>query len=218
MKPYTTALAMILVAMILSPVSLDLSLDGLSLKSPLRAAESGAQTAKGGTKHDSPKRSTSSTTEIGGASIGSRLSPQDVRELLVRHNSAREEVGAGPLTWSSGLAAYAQEWADHLASTGCKMQHRPGSGKWKQEHGENLLLGTVGYHGVVDAVTSWEGEKANYHGEPIDISTVSGWGHYTQLVWRNTKRLGCAKVECGHNVIIVCNYDPRGNILGQTPY
>ena len=127
-------------------------------------------------------------------------------------------MGVGPLTWSGRLGVYAQEWADHLASTGCRMEHRPATGKWKQKHGENLLIGTVGYHGVVDAVASWESEKANYRGEPIDMSTVSGWGHYTQLVWRTTKRLGCAKAECGRSVIIVCNYDPRGNILGQTPY
>jgi pathogenesis-related protein 1 len=217
MKPCIFPLAMILVAIILSPISFDLSAGGPILKSPLRAAESGTQTASA-TKQDNSRRSAPRATETDANSIGSRLSPQDVRELLLRHNRAREEVGVGPLTWSSGLAVYAQEWADHLASTSCKMEHRPGSGKWKQEHGENLLIGTVGYHGVVDAVASWEGEKANYHGESVDISTISGWGHYTQLVWRNTKRLGCAKVECGRSVIIVCNYDPRGNILGQTPY
>ena len=98
------------------------------------------------------------------------------------------------------------------------MEHRPRYGRWKQEHGENLLIGTIGYHGVVDAVGAWESEKGNYHGDPVDMSNLSGSGHYTQLVWRNTKQLGCAKVECGSRVIIVCNYDSPGNVLGRTPY
>jgi pathogenesis-related protein 1 len=218
MKPCTITLSIVFVAIILSPVSIDVCVDRLSIRTLLWAAEPSTQTSKTTAKCDSPKKSASRPTETDGTSIGSRLSRQDVQNLLVLHNKAREEAGVSPLTWSIKLAVYAQEWADHLASTGCKMEHRPGYGKWKQEHGENLLTGTVGYHGVADAVASWEREKANYHGEPIDTSTVSLWGHYTQLVWRNTRRLGCAKAECGRNVIIVCNYDPRGNIIGQTPY
>jgi hypothetical protein len=31
-----------------------------------------------------------------------------------------------------------QAWADELASSGCMMKHRPHSGKWEQEYGENI--------------------------------------------------------------------------------
>jgi pathogenesis-related protein 1 len=97
------------------------------------------------------------------------------------------------------------------------MEHRPGSGRWKQEHGENLFMGAAQYYGVTDAVAMWAREKSAYHGKPIEMSTLHAYGHYTQLVWKNTRRLGCAKAESGGNVIIVCNYDPPGNVLGQTP-
>ncbi len=85
-------------------------------------------------------------------------------------------------------------------------------------HGENLFMGTAGYYGVADAVAMWEKEKSAYDGGPIGGSNIGAYGHYTQLVWRSTRRVGCAKVECGGNVIIVCNYDPPGNVLGQRPY
>jgi pathogenesis-related protein 1 len=146
------------------------------------------------------------------------LTAQEVRQLLAAHNTARAEVGTAPLVWSDGLARYAQEWADHLASTRCGIEHRPSSGKWKREHGENLFMGTAGYYGVSDAVAAWEKEKSAYHGEAIDMSNFYSCGHYTQLIWGNTRSIGCAKAQCGSNVIIVCNYDPPGNILGRRPH
>lgn len=79
-------------------------------------------------------------------------------------------------------------------------------------------MGTAGHYGVADAVAMWEQERSVYDGGRIDESNVYACGHYTQLVWRSTKRVGCAKVICAGNVIIVCNYDPPGNFLGQEPY
>ncbi len=150
--------------------------------------------------------------------VGSLLTPLEERQLLASHNRARAEVGIAPVVWSSTLAIYAQEWANHLGSTSGRMEHRPHWGKWKQEHGENLFIGTAGYYGLADAVAAWEREKWVYDGRAVDESNVHAFGHYTQLIWRNTRRIGCAKVECAGNVIVVCNYDPPGNVLGQTPY
>lgn len=151
-------------------------------------------------------------------SIGSRLSSEEVRTLLALHNRVREEVGVGPLAWSAGLAIYAQSWADHLASTSCRMEHRPRAGRWKQIYGENLLMGKTGHHGVADAVRAWEREKHLYHGAALNQSNWHPSGHYTQMVWRTTRLIGCAKSKCRDNVIVVCNYDPPGNVLGQKPY
>ena len=150
--------------------------------------------------------------------IGSRLTAEEMGKLITLHNKARADVGVKPLAWSKNLAVYAQSWADHLASTSCRMEHRPRSGQWKQEHGENLLIGTVGHHGVVDAVRAWEGEKSMYCGGALNSSNWYPSGHYTQMVWKNTRQIGCAKVVCRGNVIVVCNYDPPGNVLGQKPY
>lgn len=153
-----------------------------------------------------------------GISIGSNLTVQEVEDLLQAHNKARAEVGVGPLRWSKEIAIYAQEWAAHLASTKCWLEHRPRSGTWKQVYGENLFMGTAGYYDVADAVKAWEGEKAYYSGEPLNYSNWKESGHYTQLVWKDTTHIGCAKAECKGNMIVVCNYDPPGNVLGQKPY
>jgi pathogenesis-related protein 1 len=151
-------------------------------------------------------------------SIGSDLSSQEVRQVVDMHNRIRADVGVGPVSWSNKLAAYAQRWADRLASTHCALKHRPSSGEWKQLCGENLFMGTVGRYGVVDAVKAWESEKAHYRGQPLHPSDSYDIGHYTQMVWRHSKQIGCAKAECLGNLIVVCNYDPPGNVLGQKPY
>lgn len=206
-----------IVVLILGPVSPGRSQGRTGLETVPRWSESQAATGKTAVNRHA-LRSNSDPARMRGESIGPHLTPQEVRQLLASHNRARAEVGLAPLVWSDGLAMYAHEWADHLASTSRRMEHRPYSGRWKQEHGENLFMGTAGYYGVADAVAMWEREKSVYDGGPIAESNVHACGHYTQLVWRNTKRIGCAKVECAGNVIIVCNYDPPGNVLGRTPY
>lgn len=159
-----------------------------------------------------------SDTLINRSSIGSKLSLQEVRRLINLHNRVRADAGAGPLSWSGELAIYAQKWADHLASKGCRMEHRPHSGKWKQKYGENLFAGTSAYYDVDDAVIMWESEKKYYQGEALNASNWYASGHYTQVIWKNTQRVGCARAECNNGtMIVVCNYDPPGNVLGQRP-
>ena len=205
MKTCQILFAATLIVFILGPISLD--------RGPGRPtlwwAESQAASGKTALRRSNSRAA---------GSVGSHLTPQEVRQLLTSHNKARARVGLAPLMWSEGLATYAREWADHLASTSRRMEHRPHSGMWKQVHGENLFMGTAGYYGVADAAAAWERERPAYDGRIIDGSNLYACGHYTQLVWRNSKRIGCAKVECAGNVIIVCNYDPPGNVLGQTPY
>ena len=175
------------------------------------------QMAKG-VKPDTTSHESPSGNEANPPSTGSRLSAAEVQTLLDLHNKVRSDVNVGPLSWSDELASYAQKWADHLASTGCQMEHRPRSGEWKQLYGENLFIGTSGHYSVADALTSWENEKNYYSGGPIDRSNYMNIGHYTQVIWQNTMRLGCASALCNGDMIVVCNYDPPGNFLGQKPY
>jgi hypothetical protein len=44
-------------------------------------------------------------------------------------------------------------------------------------------------------------------------------GHFTQLVWKNTTSMGCARKECNKDDApgwyVACEYWPRGNVVGQ---
>jgi uncharacterized protein YkwD len=193
-------------------------LDEPALGTILRFMEWNVYTTIALATSDNRQTTNTDATIMDRLSIGSNLSLQEVQELLRLHNKVRADVGVRPLTWSKKLAIYAQEWANHVASTNCKLTHRPTSGKWKQEYGENLVMGTGGSYGVADAVKEWQSEKQYYRGQTLNPSNWYDSGHYTQMVWKNSEEMGCAKVECNGNIIVVCNYDPPGNILGQKPY
>jgi len=146
------------------------------------------------------------------------VSKHDIKVLLREHNRVRADVGVGKLTWSKKLGRYAQAWTDHLAATSCEMQHRPREGKWKQHHGENLFIGTAGFYSVREAVLAWESEKSDYRYGVFNGSSRKPIGHYTQVIWKNTTRVGCGQTLCNGNLIVACNYDPPGNWIGQKPY
>jgi pathogenesis-related protein 1 len=149
---------------------------------------------------------------VAGRAVGSKMSGADARALLDHHNKARVAVGLKPLRWSSPVATHAQKWAEKLAATTCRMEHSSDS-----DYGENLYKGTQGHFTALDASRAWEAEKKDLDG-PLTRSNLKAVGHYTQMVWRETARIGCGEATCDKNLIVVCNYDPPGNYLGRKPY
>lgn len=141
------------------------------------------------------------------------LSEQEQLALLKYHNKIRVKVNLTPLTWSKELTQYAKNWVSNLANNGCKLQHSS-----EANYGENLFMGTLGHYTVIDGIKSWEKEKVGYLGEALNSANWRKIGHYTQIVWHNTTELGCAKTACNNNLIMVCNYNPAGNYMGQKPY
>ena len=145
------------------------------------------------------------------------LDGDEEQSVLSYHNQVRASVKVPPLSWSNELAQYAAKRAATLASQGCTLQHSK-----DLSYGENLFMHSSSqddkHQAVIDAASSWESEKVNYSGETLHKANWSQAGHYTQMVWRNTSQLGCAKVACSDQLIVVCNYNPAGNKLGKKPY
>ncbi|XP_077233493.1 pathogenesis-related protein PRB1-2-like [Tasmannia lanceolata] len=136
-------------------------------------------------------------------------SPQD---YLNPHNAARAQVGVGPMTWDNTVAAYAQNYANQRIGD-CQLMHSGGP------YGENIFWGSGGDFTAVDAVNAWVNERGDYNYAANACASGKQCGHYTQVVWRNSVRLGCARVRCNSGAIfITCNYDPPGNFVGQRPY
>jgi pathogenesis-related protein 1 len=151
------------------------------------------------------------------APIGSNLTREQKRSLMLIHSRIRADVGVARLTWSAELAAFAQEWADQLAAASCTPKHRPASGQWRQRYGENIYMGMTSSSPETDAMETWESEKQYFKGQPLSTSDLRAI-HYTQIVWKTTTQVGCAVVECEDNVVVVCNYAPAGNTIGQKPF
>ncbi|XP_010068342.2 basic form of pathogenesis-related protein 1 [Eucalyptus grandis] len=135
-------------------------------------------------------------------------SPQD---YLDSHNVARKQVGVANVTWDNALATYAQSYANQRVGD-CSLVHSNGP------YGENLAKGTSTFTGTY-AVSLWVAEKQNYNYNTNTCSSGCDCLHYTQMVWRDSVRVGCARVQCNNGWwYVVCNYDPPGNYEGELPY
>lgn len=127
--------------------------------------------------------------------------------------------------WSEKLAADAKSWADHLVTlnqgkpidklTQSDLVHSTGTGQ-----GENLSERGVWGSGPVSPPST----ESLVHGR--NSWTPMG-GHYTQMVWKNTKEVGCATAtsngkasngDSGLAVYLVCRYSPPGNMAGEKPF
>lgn len=161
------------------------------------------------------------TTDGGASGNGNtNAEPAAMMGMTAAHNAVRAGVmpaAAMPLpevTWSAEIAAVAQAYADK-----CVWEHS------SNDYGENLYA-TSGGGTPKDVVGSWASEVADYDYASNSCAANKACGHYTQVVWANTLRIGCGMAKCPDNApwgngpweMWVCNYDPPGNWGGEKPY
>ena len=127
----------------------------------------------------------------------------NINKVLDAHNAQRHKWRASPLKWSASLAQRAQRAVDT-----CKFQHTGA--------GENLYLNSVATTSCEAAVPAWNDEQRFWYlpGNP-DFSLCTG--HWTQVVWKGTREVGCARKYCPglKGTFIACEYNPPGNFLGE---
>jgi len=144
--------------------------------------------------------------------------------MVEEHNTLRATVGVPELRWSDALAHQAAAWADELKKSGCAMKHSHG------KFGENLYWASARRTSTrntpqpikeKDVVANWANEQPWYSAASNTCNAPPGktCGHYTQIVWKGTREVGCAKAVCNDSSQVwVCNYAPAGNVIGQRPY
>jgi pathogenesis-related protein 1 len=149
---------------------------------------------------------------------GSNVLSEEAQKALDFHNKVRADVGSPALQWSAELASYAQAWADHLAAD-CELEHRPYTGPWKQKYGENIFWGGGEDYTVLHASESWYSEIKQYKYSRLTEGNWYKTGHYTQMVWKSTTHVGMGMAVCKSGaILIVANYSPSGNYMGEKPY
>lgn len=136
--------------------------------------------------------------------------------VVALHNQVRWAAGVQPITWDRDLAAAADAYAARLASTGrwghSAQAERPGQG-------ENLWMGTHGAFNLDEMVDAWADEGRMFHaGAFPQVSKTGNWddvGHYTQMIWPGSIRVGCAVRSSARYDYLVCRYSPAGNVMGS---
>ncbi|KAI0120683.1 scp-like extracellular protein [Xylariales sp. AK1849] len=159
------------------------------------------------------------------------VSPTDMASTaLYAHNLHRANHSAPAMAWLDEIAGY----AENTANT-CKFAHdmTQGSGNY----GQNIAMwatsdgaADLGEAGAIDMASQdmwYNGEVTkylpSYYGEATpDMSDFESWGHFSQLVWKDSTSLGCYAKLCAKGTMyadmdawyMVCNYRPAGNVGG----
>ncbi|HEX8239049.1 MAG TPA: CAP domain-containing protein [Allosphingosinicella sp.] len=148
-----------------------------------------------------------------------RLTSLDQR-LLAAHNRERSAAGIAALAWDPELAQEAAAWGEQLAASG-EFEHAPDNGE-EDPQGENLWAGTPGAYAPEEMVGGWIEEKKYFRpGRFPDNSRTGDFadvGHYTQLMWRESDRVGCALARGAEEEVLVCRYRTAGNVVGERPF
>jgi hypothetical protein len=142
----------------------------------------------------------------------SRLSAATVREMLQSHNEVRRQRQIPPLIWSTRLEALAQEWAAHLSAIGA-LEHDRG-----RRVGQNLFVSYGQRVPPAFVVGKWAGESKDYDERRFKCAPGEVCGHFTQIIWRGTKEVGCGVAGGDNGQFWVCDYSPPGNVIGYKPY
>ncbi|KAL5973969.1 Cuticle-degrading protease [Asimina triloba] len=147
------------------------------------------------------------TTALGAGGVGL------ANQFLAPQNAARAVLGMAPLAWDERVARYAA-WYANQRRRDCALKHSNGP------YGENIFWGSGDGWTPGQAVAAWLSERKWYLHAGNRCISGQECGHYTQIVWSRSRRVGCAKVTCsgGGGDFMTCNYDPPGNYIGEKPY
>ncbi|KAE8139845.1 CAP domain-containing protein [Aspergillus pseudotamarii] len=136
----------------------------------------------------------------------------DKQRAVSLHNNHRSSVmpsasNMKSIEWDEGLATAAQQLADS-----CKFEHN--------RAGQNIYEGSDATDLLKQAIEAWHNEQKDYNYDSNTCSPNAVCGHYTQVVWADSSKVGMGvSRRCENGMyIVVANYDPVGNYAGEKPY
>jgi hypothetical protein len=145
--------------------------------------------------------------------LSASFAAQFPARVLAAHNAERARAGASPLVWDNDLGSAAAAYARQMALSG-RFEHSDRS--QRRGTGENLWMGTHGAFSIEAMVGGWASEKGWFRpGTFPNVSSTGNWedvGHYTQMIWPTTTRVGCALASTVRIDYLVCRYAGAGNI------
>ncbi|TGZ51649.1 hypothetical protein CRM22_010727 [Opisthorchis felineus] len=140
--------------------------------------------------------------------------PQNYERYLEEHNKYRKMVLDGR-KWSAPLALLAQRSAEEC---NFEITENPTTNANKAASPEHDY----------DVVNAWFDQHTHYKYGPFSTVDASHFEGYTQLIWSNTREVGCHRHLCArfwtgqawrqNMYFTVCQYYPRGNVQGEKPY
>ncbi|KAJ4435856.1 hypothetical protein ANN_18475 [Periplaneta americana] len=172
-------------------------------------------------KHNDLRRTVALGRETRG-SPGPQPPASDMSELVLRNSSINYEWDFFRVSWTlltTGSSIYATRihWTDH---DGSEERFAVGQNYASSSTTAPTFLKELEVH-----VQRWYDEVKDVAPDTVNKfpgSSTGIIGHYTQLVWAQTKYVGCGRTFYEDNgkrtTTLLCNYGPAGNFLGSKLY
>uniref|UniRef100_A0A0A9ZC82 Venom allergen 5 n=1 Tax=Lygus hesperus TaxID=30085 RepID=A0A0A9ZC82_LYGHE len=160
------------------------------------------------------------------------LNAQQRTKIVELHNQMRNKVASGgvpsqskaqnmrEMVWDNEMAQRAQSWADN-----CVFEHDSNRKDSKGKYfGQNLVVTWAqkdpGSPNIEKMIDTWFNEVYE-HGYTGGYNSKTG--HYSQLIWADSNKVGCGLTSYLdtnklYSDLLVCNYSPAGNVIGQQAY
>ena len=142
--------------------------------------------------------------------VCANAAPTNTQRVLDHINMYRTRHQAPPVSFDDTISAFSQSWSDHLASRNL-LQHSTGSG-----YGENFAWfgwQVDGTEAAIRSIDMWYNEIKDYDFSKPGFGYTTG--HFTQLVWVNTRKIGLGvSFHSEWGTIVNMNFDPPGNFMG----
>ncbi|XP_077626359.1 glioma pathogenesis-related protein 1 [Crocuta crocuta] len=143
-----------------------------------------------------------------------------IKDCVRFHNKFRSEVYPRAsdmlyMTWKMSIHGGAKTWARN-----CQFKHNVELHSSYKLHpnfsfvGENIWAGSLSLFSVSSAIADWYDELQYYDFRTHKCTQVCG--HYTQVVWAASYKVGCAVQYCSsvygtgisNGALYICNYGP----------
>ena len=127
-------------------------------------------------------------------------------------NQARQAQGLRPLSWDPDLAAYAQFWANEMASGRQPFAHA--TGQYRPYQGENLYQRASGQcdgayeYPVQTAMRAWLAQQSLYSGQPITTGREP-WLHWCTACSAPVETAASSLLTHNSSVYVVDNHPHR---------
>ncbi|XP_018377396.1 PREDICTED: venom allergen 3-like isoform X2 [Trachymyrmex cornetzi] len=167
------------------------------------------------------------------------LTDKEKKEIVDKHNELRQKVASGAekrgnpgpqpkavsmsnVTWDKELEEICQRWVNQ-----CISGHDKCRGVDRFTVGQNMARvyskGNITAN-MTQMILSWYNEVNDFNNTKVEkYEFDSKIGHYSQLIWNDTSKIGCGIIEYKdsagwNNIKLGCNYGSHGNVIGQKIY